>query len=200
MYQWPLSVLAQCPAVKKIVITTVAGMVSQVEAGARAACPAAKIEVIAGGATRQDSVLLGLTHLAAEEPAPDFVVIHDAARPFLTPAILEAILDALVEHGACTACIPVSDTLKRVQNGFVADTVDRESLVMVQTPQAAKFEWLMHAHEHARDNGLIATDDAGILEAAGYHVAAVGGSPYNLKVTRPEDLILAHALSRALPW
>jgi len=200
MYQWPLRSLARSPVVQQIVITTVAGMVSAVEAGARAAFPGVAIDVIAGGATRQESVWLGLMHLAGKQPHPEFVLVHDAARPFLTSTILEGILQALVEHGACTACIPISDTVKRVRDGLVAASVDREDLVLVQTPQAARFEWLKQAHEHARKNGLTMTDDAGILEAAGYRVAAVGGSPYNLKITQPEDLILAHNLSKSLPW
>ena len=200
MYQWPLRVLSQSGAVQRIIITTVAGMVSAVEAGARAACPGATIDVIAGGASRQESVWLGLAYLADKQPHPEFVLVHDAARPFLTASILQAILPVLVKHGACTACIPISDTVKRVKNGIVADTVDRDDLVLVQTPQAARFDWLKQAHEQARTRGLTMTDDAGILEAAGYRVAAVDGSAYNLKITRPEDLIIAHSLSKSLSW
>ena len=145
--------------------------------------------VVAGGATRADSVRAGLAAVPADAAV---VVIHDAARPLAPPALFAAVVEA-VRAGAVDGVVPVvpvADTLKRVDGDRVVATVDRDDLVAVQTPQAFAAEALRAAH---RDGGE-ATDDAGLLEAAGLVVGTVPGDPRNLKLTRPEDLALAEAL------
>jgi 2-C-methyl-D-erythritol 4-phosphate cytidylyltransferase len=198
LYRWPLKALVEHGAVEQIVLATLPDMIPVVEAEVQAAAPAQRVRVIAGGATRQESVWLGLRSLAEAIPAPEFVLIHDAARPFLTPDIIDRTVEAVAKHGACTTCVPVADTIQRVHEGFVMETVSRENLVLVQTPQAARLSWLLEAHQLAKDKGLQATDDAAVLESAGYPVAVVAGALHNLKVTRPEDMIVAEALCTAL--
>jgi 2-C-methyl-D-erythritol 4-phosphate cytidylyltransferase/2-C-methyl-D-erythritol 2,4-cyclodiphosphate synthase len=142
---------------------------------------------VAGGATRQASVRAGLEALAAAEPAPDIVFVHDAARPVVPPGVIEALTAALVESPGAIPAVPVADTLKRAEAGRISATVPREGLFRAQTPQAFRFPVLLALHRaHA---GNAATDDAALLEAAGLAVALVAGSEDNIKLTYPEDLV-----------
>jgi 2-C-methyl-D-erythritol 4-phosphate cytidylyltransferase len=147
--------------------------------------------VVAGGATRAASVRAGL---AALPEACEVVVVHDAARPLATPALFEAVIAAVVAgaDGAVPG-VPLTDTVKRVHGGEVVETLDRASLVAVQTPQAFRAEALRRAHAGEPE----ATDDAGLLEAIGARVVVVPGERGNLKLTRPADLVTAAALLEA---
>lgn len=198
LFLWPLSVLAGEPRIGHVVVATLAGMVGAVEAAVRGLGPACPVSVIAGGATRQESVRLSLDTLSAMACPPEFALVHDAARPFLSPELVAATMEAVAKHGACTAAVAASDTVKRMKAGMVEETLDRTELVLVQTPQAGRFDWLVAAHTAAFQAGISATDDAALLEWAGHAVAVVEGSPYNLKVTRPEDLVLSEALASLL--
>ncbi len=147
--------------------------------------------VVAGGDTRSDSVRSGLR--AIPEDA-EVVLVHDAARPLATRALFDAVI-AAVRAGADAAIpgVPVSDTLKRVEGERVVGTVDRELLVAVQTPQAFRASVLRAAHA----TGGEATDDAALVEAVGGRVVIVPGDPRNLKITTPDDLLVAAALLEA---
>jgi len=145
--------------------------------------------VVAGGVTRSSSVRAGLAAVPVEAAV---IVVHDAARPLASPALFSSVIDAL-EAGVAEAAIPVlavADTLKLVTGDRVTGSVDREHLVAVQTPQAFIAASLRNAHDAAGE----ATDDAGLLEAAGATVVVVSADPRNFKVTRPEDLVVAEAL------
>ena len=139
-------------------------------------------KVVAGGATRSASVRAGL---AAIPHGAEIVVVHDAARPFASPAIFHAVV-AAVREGADGAVpgVPVADTIKRVAGGTVVETLDRDRLVAVQTPQAFTAAAIRNAH--AGDGE--ATDDAALVEAAGGRVVVVDGDPANTQITRREDL------------
>ncbi|MBY0547119.1 MAG: 2-C-methyl-D-erythritol 4-phosphate cytidylyltransferase [Candidatus Obscuribacterales bacterium] len=159
-----------------------------------------KIAVVAGGATRQQSVYRGLQFLEQDKVAPDLVLIHDGARPLVTAELIDSVIDAVIKYGACTPGAAVTDTIKRVVQGKIVETLDRTELSAVQTPQAGRFLDLANAHRKAIAEGWSATDDASMLERDGHFVAIVPGSPYNLKVTQPLDLVLCEALaSRLLP-
>ncbi len=151
------------------------------------------VEVVAGGETRQDSVRSGLQALPE---GFDVVICHDVARPLASPALFDAVLDGLSDADGAVPSVPVADTVKRVDDGMVAETVHRDGLVLVQTPQAFGREALTAAHRAAEADGFTGTDDATLLERAGFRVAAVPGDPVNIKVTRPEDLSVASALAR----
>ena len=139
---------------------------------------------VPGGATRQDSVLAGLEALVPH--APDIVLVHDAARPFIPAGTIPALLAALHEHPGAIPGQPVADTLKRVEAGVIAATVPRDGLFRAQTPQAFRFEVLLAAH---RAGIAGATDDAALVEAAGGTVAIIPGSEGNIKLTYSDDLL-----------
>ena len=148
------------------------------------------LELVAGGATRQESVAAGLSAASDAE----FVVVHDAARPFVTATLIDRVLDACLSAGAAICAIPVTDTLKRVSSGFVSGTLERAELVHVQTPQAFSADLLRRAHAGAARAGLDATDDAALVEALGEKVAVVDGDEGNIKITTKADLERAQAI------
>ncbi|MEN3001626.1 MAG: 2-C-methyl-D-erythritol 4-phosphate cytidylyltransferase [Armatimonadota bacterium] len=139
-----------------------------------------------GGATRQQSVRNGLSLVP---PDAEWIAVHDAARPLLSHALLDRLFACAHQHGAAIPVLPVYDTLKRLApDAQVEQTVPRERLYRVQTPQVFRAEWLRAAHQRVVEAGYEnATDDASLLEWAGYPVHTVPGDPLNLKVTTPED-------------
>lgn len=147
-----------------------------------------KIAYELGGAERQDSVLNGLKALA--DDAPDRVLIHDAARPFVTTALVTACIAALDNCDAAIPALPVTDTLKRAEGDTITATVPRENLYRAQTPQAFIFDKILAAHEKAA-SGM--TDDAAIAEAAGLKVKLIEGDANNIKLTHEDDF-MTHTL------
>lgn len=148
--------------------------------------------VVEGGEERQDSVGLGLDAVGAEA---DIVLVHDAVRPFLTTDMVAGVIAAAGQHGAAIVAIPMRDTVKRVgTDGLIDETVDRKLLWSAQTPQAARRALLQEAHWKARQDGFRGTDEAQLIERLGHRVAIVEGSTENIKVTRPEDLMIAEAI------
>ena len=154
---------------------------------------------VAGGALRQDSVAAGLAALPRE---CDAVLVHDAARPFATAALSNAVLDALATGApGVVPGIPVTDTIKQTDNGVVTHTPDRSGLVAVQTPQGFALAALRDAHERARVAGWSVTDDAALLERCRLPVRVVAGEAANAKITTPEDLAMLDAADTAhAPW
>jgi 2-C-methyl-D-erythritol 4-phosphate cytidylyltransferase len=156
--------------------------------------------VVAGGATRQDSVRAGL---AALPPAFDgIVLVHDAARALIEPALIASVVRAAAEVGAAIPVLPLVDTIKRVGEGVVRETLDRSQLAAAQTPQGIRRALLAEALEQAARDGITVTDEAMAVERLGRRVAAVVGSPRNLKITTPHDLrwaelLLASAVEKA---
>jgi 2-C-methyl-D-erythritol 4-phosphate cytidylyltransferase/2-C-methyl-D-erythritol 2,4-cyclodiphosphate synthase len=148
---------------------------------------------VAGGATRQESVRRGLDALGEVE----VVLVHDAARPLLSPALPRRVLEVARSGAGAVPVLPVGDTLKRVQAGALA-TFPREGLLAAQTPQGFPRAMLLEAHRRAAAEGVTATDDAALCERCGFAVRAVEGEAANLKLTRPEDLDLAEALVQRL--
>ncbi|MBV9712610.1 MAG: 2-C-methyl-D-erythritol 4-phosphate cytidylyltransferase [Ktedonobacteraceae bacterium] len=149
--------------------------------------------IVAGGARRQDSVRIGLDTLASKNPDCRWVMIHDGARPFITEELLATGLQAVQEHQAVVAAVPVKDTIKQVQNGRIYATLDRAQLWMVQTPQIFSFPLILQAHSSPLAQEDV-TDDATLLERMGHHVAVFPGSYTNIKITTQEDLLFAEAL------
>jgi 2-C-methyl-D-erythritol 4-phosphate cytidylyltransferase/2-C-methyl-D-erythritol 2,4-cyclodiphosphate synthase len=146
---------------------------------------------VAGGATRQASVLAGLKALDATNP--DFVFIHDAARPFVTEAMLMRLLAGLETQDAVLAAVPVADTLKKADSlGLVHETVPRANLWAAQTPQGFRYARILAAHTAAAEEGRADfTDDAAVAEWAGIPVSVIMGDPANTKITTAEDLVHA---------
>ncbi len=151
--------------------------------------------VVPGGERRQDSVQAGLRQ--APSGFDGLVLVHDAARPFVERAVIEAVIAATREVGAALPVLPVVDTIKRVRDGRVLETLDRSELCGAQTPQGFRLDGLLRAYQAAEAAGLTVTDEAMALEQQGARVAAVAGSGRNRKITTPEDLAWAEDLARS---
>jgi 2-C-methyl-D-erythritol 4-phosphate cytidylyltransferase len=148
--------------------------------------------IVAGAETRQRSVAAGFRCL---NEGIDVVVIHDGARPFVTPSLIRTAIDAAVQHGSAVAAVPESDTLKRVSGeGTVLETVDRRNLWRAQTPQAFRRSILQHALAYAVEHNLDSTDEASLVESLSWPVRIIPGSTWNFKITSPEDLLFAELL------
>jgi 2-C-methyl-D-erythritol 4-phosphate cytidylyltransferase/2-C-methyl-D-erythritol 2,4-cyclodiphosphate synthase len=144
--------------------------------------PPSGVTVIEGGARRQDSVLAALRSL----PGPRFVLVHDGARPAISPGIASRVMRATEEHGAAVPGIRVRDTLKKVRNSFISASVDRDDLWTIQTPQGFRYDQLLTALDMAPD----VTDESSAVEFTGARVAVVPGDPRNQKLTEPDDILL----------
>ncbi len=153
--------------------------------------------IVEGGMRRQDSVRSGLDYLAMLAPTTEWVMIHDGARPLLTPDILEAGLKKAQECKGAIAAVPVKDTIKHVELGWISSTPDRSKLWAIQTPQVFSFPLIHHAYLAAPLEQDF-TDDAALLERQGKRVAIFMGSYSNIKITTQEDLLIADALIKGL--
>jgi 2-C-methyl-D-erythritol 4-phosphate cytidylyltransferase len=169
--QW--SVAACRPCATGVVLVVPSGSEAQGDYGAE--------QVVVGGPTRSASVRCGL---AAVPETAEVIIVHDAARPLAAPALFTEVAQAAADTGAAICALPVSDTIKRVGDGLVAETLDRSTLVAVQTPQAFEAGLLRRAHA----SGAEATDDAALVERLGAAVRVVPGDVGNFKITTPADL------------
>ena len=151
------------------------------------------VTVIPGGQTRQESVRLAVE---AAPPAARVILVHDAVRPFITRGLVDAVLAAARTDGAAICALPVAETIKRVRDGIVEATIERAGLWAVQTPQAFRAEILREAHDKARRDGVVGTDDAMLVERLGHRVRVVPGLADNVKITTPEDLRRARSARR----
>jgi 2-C-methyl-D-erythritol 4-phosphate cytidylyltransferase len=177
-----------------IVVVLNASNVEQGRALVRAGHWNKVVAVITGGGRRQDSVQAGIAAL----PGCDLVAVHDAARPFVTTDLIRRGVETATAHGAAIAAMPVKETIKQVRDdGLIVRTPPRDTLWAAQTPQLAQRDLLAQALDGAYEAGRTVTDEAAALEAAGVAVRVFAGSYSNIKVTTPEDLILAAALLEA---
>lgn len=185
-----LDAFERCEAVNSIVIIAAPGEEKRAAEVVTAGRFRKVTAIQPGGKERQDSVYAGLAALDT-----DGVLVHDAARPLVTPAQIEACCRAAEEHGASALAVPVKDTIKVSDGkGFIVATPERSTLWSVQTPQAFSRAELIAAHEQAQAGGAPATDDAMLIERMGRKVAIVEGDYANLKITTPDDLPIAELL------
>lgn len=200
-WRWSLDALLAAPGLVRVAISVAPEAIDRF----REALPEGsegRCLVVAGGKGRADSVIAGIWALTNAGHGDDTVVlVHDAARPGVTTALINAVAAAAVEHAAVIPVVPVVDSLKRVRNDRVVGPVEREEVVAAQTPQAARLEALRSAIEESHAWGRPITDDAGALAAAGTPVRVVPGDPENRKLTEPSDLVTMRAIlaSRAAP-
>ena len=151
-----------------------------------------KLKAVAvGGERRQDSVFSGFQHI---NPAQgDIVLIHDAARPLVKAELIDLIIEKTKEKGAAIPVLPVSDTVKKIKDDRVTETINRQDLYLTQTPQGFSCEILRRAFKRTRADQRMYTDEAALVEELGQDVFVVPGDPSNLKITFPEDLKIAEA-------
>jgi 2-C-methyl-D-erythritol 4-phosphate cytidylyltransferase len=151
-----------------------------------------QINLVCGGAKRQDSVYNGLKAITKNT---DTVVIHDGVRPFIQPDEIEECILVSKKYGACILGTPASDTLKRVdKSDIIETTLSRENIWLAQTPQVFRFDLILKAHETARRDGYVGTDDASLVERLGEDVKIINGGRFNIKITKKEDLAIAKAM------
>jgi len=188
--EWSMRSLLNEPRIEGIVLVLSAGDAHGVELAA--AMGDARLITAVGGASRQESVLNGLKRLAPLAAPDDWVLVHDAARPCLPPGDVRTLIDAL-KDGGCGAVLaaPIFDTVKRERDGAVSETVDRRGLWRALTPQVFGFAQLSDALGQAARSGVTVTDEAQAMERLGFRPLLVRGSPFNIKVTRAEDLAVA---------
>lgn len=151
-------------------------------------------EIVDGGAERFESVANALAKIPSEI---EFVAIHDAVRPLVTPRQIDAAFSAAREHGAAMLGVPLADTLKRIEGTTIVETIPRAGLWQAQTPQVFRRDWLVEAYANRAKLGTAITDDAQLVEASGHPVVAVAGSGSNFKITTKDDLELAEAVVKA---
>jgi 2-C-methyl-D-erythritol 4-phosphate cytidylyltransferase len=190
--------LAACPAITDFVISTRGEEIDSVTASVASLNLGRRVRVVRGGDTRQDSVANALTQVPTDS---DLILVHDAVRPLVTRAQIERVI---AEADACDAAIlgvPAMDTVKEVKRttpqggssdvALITATIPRERVVLAQTPQVFRTSVLLDAFARAQQDGVTASDEAGLVERMGLDVHVVAGSERNLKITRPGDIELA---------
>ncbi len=201
---WSLETFARHPSVEEVVIVLAPGTAARERCHDQVVKPLGleqRVLLVEGGARRQDSSLHGIEALPTQvrEDPTTIVMIHDAARPLVSPFLVSRCLRALAERADAAGvlpALPVRETLKRVSETRILGTVDREGLWGAQTPQVFRLGPLREAHARAAASGTTVTDDAALLEAMGLPLYVVPGDPENLKVTYPEDRIFVERLLR----
>ena len=184
MLSHSLRAFLEHPRVDEVVLVKPAGPLTL---GLGGAGSTQKLRTVDGGARRQDSVANGFDAVDARS---DVILIHDAARPFVSADLISRTIDAAAEHGAAIVALQSRDTVKRVDAGVIVDTIPRETIYLAQTPQGFRRDVLAAAVKLGRE-GVEATDEAGLAERAGFMVHVVDGDPGNVKITTAEDLIAA---------
>ena len=186
---WTLRAFKACSAIDGVILVAAPASLDRARALVSEWRFANVVDVVPGGETRQASVHAGLD--AATDAA--IVAVHDGARPLVTPELIERGVTLAREWGAAVCATPARDTVKRADGDVVAETIDRGNVWLAQTPQVFARDVLLRAHQQAAGD---ATDDAALVEALGERVQLYDGGPWNIKVTTPDDLIVAEALLR----
>ncbi|MBP2645664.1 MAG: 2-C-methyl-D-erythritol 2,4-cyclodiphosphate synthase [Firmicutes bacterium] len=185
--------IASCPEVESLIVVVASGE----ERSASTILEQMRLkkhwQVVTGGHERQHSIANALTVVPE---ASALTLVHDGARPLVSSDAVRRVIEAARSHRAAVLAVPVKDTIKSVADGVVATTLERGKLWAIQTPQVFESSLLKEAYERAEQDGFLGTDDASLLERIGVQVKVVTGSYENLKITTPEDLLVAEALIR----
>jgi len=187
-----VSLFLSVDEVSRIVVVGPPARLEAARREAEALRPQKPVVVCAGGETRQRSVHTGLQALEGCE----YVLVHDAARPMASAALVRRVLAAARQTGAAIPGLPPRDAVKRVEGTRLVESLDRDRMVLAQTPQGFRYQVLERAHFEAADAGLVGDDDAQLVMAAGHPVTVVPGEPTNIKLTTFEDLAVLEALIR----
>lgn len=183
--------LSNCPDIDYLVVVAAAGEVEEVQETLRSLKEAKPYQVVVGGSERQYSIANALAAVPAES---EIILVHDAARPLIDLNTINKLIAAVRQYKAACVAVPVKDTIKKVDNeGFAVETPPRSTLWSMQTPQGFEASLLRQAYQKAAADSFLGTDDASLVERLGVHVKMVEGSYQNIKITTPEDLLIAEA-------
>ncbi|HIJ81079.1 MAG TPA: 2-C-methyl-D-erythritol 4-phosphate cytidylyltransferase [Desulfuromonadales bacterium] len=189
-----ISLFENSPLIDSIYLVIPADEIPYCREHVVAACGFRKVvAIVPGGKERQNSVMNGLNAIRPLASDDDVILIHDGVRPFVTDEMLRQSIATARERDGALVAVPVKDTIKVVRDGAVVDTPDRQTLWQAQTPQSFRFGIIHSAHLAAEAEGFIGTDDASLVERTGGRVGVVTGDYRNIKITTPEDMIMAEA-------
>ncbi|BCS52469.1 2-C-methyl-D-erythritol 4-phosphate cytidylyltransferase [Geobacter sp. SVR] len=193
-----IAVFEQSPLIDGICLVIPADEISYCREQVVEACGFRKVmDIVAGGKERQHSVMNGLRYLERHAAGEDVVLIHDGVRPLIPAGLLQASIEVARTGEGALVAVPAKDTVKIVRDGLVVETPARETLWQAQTPQSFRFDLIYQAHCRAEQEGFIGTDDASLIERQGSPIRIVPGDYRNIKITTPEDLVLAEAFLAA---
>lgn len=181
-----------CPSVGELIVIVRRDEIPYIESLLQTAQGLKPYRLAEGGSERQYSIQNGLAYVSAQA---DIILVHDAARPLVSRETIEAVIERAQYMGAAIAAVPAKNTIKvRGEDGTVQETLERGKLWEVQTPQGFRRDILLRAYAKAAEDGFLGTDDASLVERLGQKVAIVQGDYRNVKITTPEDLVMAEAL------
>ena len=189
-----LRAFQQCPRITQVVVVTREDLLVEVADLCRDFALTKVTKVVKGGAERIHSVQAGLNEVREDA---ELIAIHDGARPLLPPDVLEEVLQRAAQTGAAAPAVPITDTVKRAEDGLAVETVDRATLFAVQTPQVFQADLIRAAVHKALEDGAVLTDDCAAVERLGMKVSLTRGSRENLKLTTPFDLVVGEAVLAA---
>jgi len=181
--------------ITEIVVVVSKDDVYQVDREMKSTISVKTVKVVSGGDTRQQSVFNGLK---AAEKSSVLICVHDAVRPFVTETLIDKVIQACDQHDGVILAQPSTDTIKKVMNDQILETLPRETIWRAQTPQVFAKQALLEALELAETGNILRTDEASLLERIGYQVGFVEGSPTNIKITTEEDWVFAEAIYKSL--
>ena len=190
IFIYTLKTLDLCPSVDGVILVMTASHVEQAGQLIKDWQIRKTIQIISGGKERQDSVRNGLEAVPADTT---IVLVHDGVRPFASVQNIEDVIRDVRTYGAAILGVPTKNTIKKIDNGWVKETLNRDLLWQIQTPQGFRLDWLQKAYTKAFTDGYYMTDDAALVERLGHRVRIVEGEGKNIKITSHEDLILAEA-------
>jgi 2-C-methyl-D-erythritol 4-phosphate cytidylyltransferase len=189
-----ISVFEDSPLIEAIYLVIPADEIPYCREHVVAACGFRKVvEIVPGGRERQNSVMNGLNAMRRDVADDDVVLIHDGVRPLISPQLLRESIETARNSDGALVAVPAKDTIKTVRDGIIIETPPREMLWQAQTPQSFRFATIYAAHRAAELEGFMGTDDASLVERRGGVVRIVRGDYRNIKITTPEDLVLAEA-------
>ena len=181
--------------ITEIVVVVSKDDVYQVDRELKSTISVKTVKVVSGGDTRQQSVFNGLK---AADKSSVLICVHDAVRPFVTETLIDKVIQACDQHDGVILAQPSTDTIKKVMNDQILETLPRETIWRAQTPQVFTKQALLEALELAESENILRTDEASLLERIGYQVGFVEGSPTNIKITTEEDWVFAEAIYKSL--
>jgi 2-C-methyl-D-erythritol 4-phosphate cytidylyltransferase len=189
-----ISVFEESPLIESIYLVIPSDEIAYCREHVVAACGFRKVvEIVPGGLERQNSVMNGLSAMRQNVADDDVVLIHDGVRPLITPQLLRESIEVARDNDGALVAVPAKDTIKTVRDGIIIDTPPREMLWQAQTPQSFRFATIFDAHRAAVQEGFMGTDDSSLVERRGGVIRVVRGDYRNIKITTPEDLVLAEA-------